>query len=92
MSEIKIPDSKVVHLDPEKERLIVTFNCVVKPDVRQKVQEQMLEEYKTGVLVLPPLCSACIVKADTDIELRFHEENSVVVNLKNTGVEENKDD
>lgn len=68
---MKITDNKVVHLEPDKERLVLQFNCVMSQDVRHKLQQKIHEQYKTGVVVLPPMCAALIVKNESFVDLRF---------------------
>ena len=70
---MEVTDNKVVHLDPDKERLVVQFNCLLKQDVRHKIQKEIHEQYKTGVVVLPPFCAAYIVKNESFVDLQFPE-------------------
>lgn len=70
---MEVTDNKVIHLDPTKERLVIRFGCLLKSDTRHKIQQEILEQYKTGVVVLPPLCAAFVVKNESIVDIQFPE-------------------
>lgn len=62
-------DNKVLRLDPEKEKLVVRFNCLLRADAMQKIKEDILKQVETGTVVLPPYCLAIVVNKETNIEV-----------------------
>lgn len=77
MSEpIKVQyDNTVLKIDPKKNKLIFRFNCLLKPDVMEKIRQDFLKEYKEGVVVVPPMCS--IIIGDENTEFIFEKAGEI---------------
>lgn len=44
---------QTIHIDPNKEKLIVKLNMVLKSDTMQKIRDDIKNQFNTGVVVLP---------------------------------------
>lgn len=66
---MKQNSTTVVRVDPNKEKLIVSFNMLLKPDVLSKMREDILKQLKEGVVVLPAYCTAIIIDKDDLLEV-----------------------
>lgn len=65
---MQVTDNKVVHLDPNNEKLVIMFTCLLRADTMQKVRDEIMEQVKSGVVVLPPYCAAFVVKNESEID------------------------
>lgn len=70
---MEVTDNKVIHLDPDKERLVIRFNCLLRAETMQHIQDEMQKQYETGVVVLPAYCSAFVVKKASYTDFQFPE-------------------
>lgn len=62
-------------VDPEKDKLIFQFNCLLKPDVMERIRQDLLREYREGVVVVPPMCA--IVIGDENTEFIFEKAGEI---------------
>lgn len=61
-------------VDPKKDKLIVQFNCLLKPDVMERIRQDLLKEYREGVVIAPPMCA--IIIGDENTEFIFEKEKT----------------
>lgn len=47
--------------------LVVKFKCAIHPDRMKAIQEDLVRQKETGVIVLPPNCEALVIPTDVDI-------------------------
>lgn len=67
---MEVTDNKVIHLDPDTERLVVRFNCLLRAETIKNIQDNMKKQYETGVIVLPSYCSAFVVKKASYVDFQ----------------------
>lgn len=60
-------DDRLIKIDPEKQKVIVQFRCLLKPDVMEEIRTEIMEQYKTGVIVVPNGCSVIVMGNDTEV-------------------------
>ena len=65
----------VLKVDPNKNKLLIRFNCLLKPDVMEKIRQDFLEEYREGVVVVPPMCA--IIIGDENTEFIFEKAGKI---------------
>ena len=63
-------ENKTFYLDPEKETLVVRFNCMLCAETMQKIKDDIMEQVKTGIVVLPPYCTIIIMNKDSNLEVK----------------------
>lgn len=56
--------------------LVIKVNIVLKNKEQEAVHQHILEQRKTGVIVLPPYCEAIIVPKDVEIKFEGVENDS----------------
>ena len=49
--------------------LVVKTNIMLKPDKMESLRQRFLEQKGTGVVVLPPYCTALVVPEDIEIRM-----------------------
>ena len=69
----KLENSLIV-LEPDKENLVIKFNCLLRAETMQKVRDEIMEQVKTGVVVIPPYCTAIIVNKNSSIEVEIRKD------------------
>lgn len=60
-------DDRLIKIDSGKQKVIVQFRCLLKPDVMEEIRKEIIEQYKAGVLVVPNGCSVIVVDNDTEV-------------------------
>lgn len=53
--------------------LVIKTNIFLKVDKYQELYEQIVEQRKTGVILLPPYCTPVIIPKDTEIKVEKNE-------------------
>lgn len=69
MGKDETSDVQVLHVDPEKEKLVINFECLLKPDVMNSIQKHILKQYEQGVVVLPRFCKVVVVPKEAEVEM-----------------------
>lgn len=66
------------YLKSQKGMLIVKMNCFCKEEEMNKLRENIVNQMRTGVVVLPNACTAEYIPADVVVKIEGEEDNGPI--------------
>lgn len=61
-------------LEEQRGDLVVRLNCFVRKEQAEEIEKKIREQVGSGVIVLPPVCSAEYIPPDVEVKFLNSEE------------------